>query len=236
MMVSFASVGAQGRSGRSGRSGRIGARLVAPVFMAVAAVAGATAGAAPALAQEGARARDAQAEAFVDPNARRVLGVLNDRRTSVEQRHQAFRVLIGELVDWPRLTHFVLGKYARTATPDQLARFTAAYRTYAEGVYQRRIDDYRANKAVVTGSQVRKPGDVIVVTAFTGAENSQPIDLAWRVLGGGSNWKIVDVQVKGVWLAITQQQDFISTIDNHGGNVDVLINQLVADGAKQQQR
>ena len=165
-----------------------------------------------------------------------MLAVLNDRRTSVEQRHQAFRVLIGELVDWPRLTHFVLGKYARTATPDQLARFTAAYRTYAEGVYQRRIDDYRANKAVVTGSQVRKPGDVIVVTAFTGAENSQPIDLAWRVLGGGSNWKIVDVQVKGVWLAITQQQDFISTIDNHGGNVDVLINQLVADAAKQQQR
>ena len=89
---------------------------------------------------------------------------------------------------------------------------------------------------MVTGSQVRKPGDVIVVTAFTGAENSQPIDLAWRVLGGGSNWKIVDVQVKGVWLAITQQQDFISTIDNHGGNVDVLINQLVADAAKQQQR
>ena len=62
------------------------------------------------------------------------------------------------------------------------------------------------------------------------------MDLAWRVLGGAGGWKIVDVQVKGVWLAITQQQDFISTIDNHGGNVDVLINQLIADAARQQQR
>ena len=47
---------------------------------------------------------------------------------------------------------------------------------------------------------------------------------------------MVDVQVKGVWLAITQQQDFVSTIDNHGGNIDVLIKQLIADAAKQQQR
>ena len=205
----------------------------------LAAAVGLTATAAlptPAMAQAGARARDPQAEAFVDTNARRVLAVLNDRRTSIEQRHQAFRALIGEMVDWPRLTRMVLGKYGRTATPDQLARFTAAYRTYAEGVYQHRIDDYRANKAVVTGSVIHKPGDVIVITAFTGAENPQPIDLAWRVQGSGSNWKMVDVQVKGVWLAITQQQDFVSTIDNHGGNVDVLINQLLADSAKQVQR
>ncbi len=216
--------------------GRFSGRMIAPAFMAIAAVAGVVTGSAPAMAQEGARARDPQAEAFVDANARHVLMVLNDRRTSVEQRHQAFRSLIGDLVDWPRVTHFVLGKYARTASPDQLARFTAAYRTYAEGVYQHRIDDYRCNKAVVTGSQPRKPGDVIVVTALTGVDNPQPVDLAWRVLNSGTGWKLVDVQVKGVWLAITQQQDFVATIDNHGGNMDVLIRQLITDAAAQQQR
>ena len=233
-MVNFASFGIQWRNLRAGVSGR----FVMPALVVVAAVSGivATAVPTPALAQAGAHARDPQAEAFIDANARHVLSVLNDRHTSIEQRHQAFRALIGELVDWPHLTRFVLGKYARTATPDQLARFTAAYRTYAEGVYQHRIDDYRANKAVVTGSQMRKPGDIIVITSFTGAQDPQGVDLAWRVLGGGNSWKMVDVQVKGVWLAITQQQDFISTIDNHGGNVDVLINQLIADAAKQQQR
>ena len=230
-MVSFASFEAL----RSGARGGVCGRIVAPALMAFAAVAGA-AMPAPALAQEAAHARDAQAEAFVDANARQVLAVLNDRHTSIEQRHQAFRMVIGALVDWPHLTRFVLGKYARTANPDQLARFTAAYRTYAEGVYQHRIDDYRCNKAVVTGSVVRKPGDVIVVTALTGVDNPQPVDLAWRVLNTGSGWKLVDVQVKGVWLAITQQQDFISTIDNHGGNIDVLIRQLITDAAAQQQR
>ena len=123
----------------------------------------------------------------------------------------------------------MLGKYARTAAPDQAQRFTDAYRTYAEGVFQRRIDDYKAERAVVTGSVVRKPGDVIVTTRLSGGQIAQPMDLSWRVLGGGANWKIVDVQVKGVWLAITQQQDFISTIDNAGGKLDVLTAQLVKD-------
>jgi phospholipid transport system substrate-binding protein len=52
------------------------------------------------------------------------------------------------------------------------------------------------------------------------------VQASWRVLGSGSSWKVVDVQVSGIWLAITQQQDFVSTIDNAGGNVDALIAQL----------
>ena len=43
---------------------------------------------------------------------------------------------------------------------------------------------------------------------------------------------MVDVQFKGVWLAITQQQDFVSTIDNAGGNIDVLISQLQRDAQR----
>ena len=55
----------------------------------------------------------------------------------------------------------------------------------------------------------------------------------WRVLAEGGGWKVVDVQVQGVWLAITEQQDFVSTIDNSGGNIQVLIDQLKRQVAKE---
>ncbi len=126
----------------------------------------------------------------------------------------------------------MLGKYARTITPDQRQRFSAAFRIYAEGVYQNRIDDYHGETLKVTGSTVRKPGDVIVNTVISGGEVGQPLPVSWRVMGGGASWKVVDVQFKGVWLAITQQQDFVSTIDNAGGNVDVLITQLQRDAQR----
>ena len=182
--------------------------------------------AAPAVAQA---ARDAGAEAFVQQGAREVLAVLNDRGKSDAAKKDAFRGIINRLIDVPKVTRFVLGKYARSATPDQYARFSAAFRNYAENVYMKRIDDYHGEKIVVTGSVVRKPGDVLVTTQLAGGRSQQPTNLVWRVLNDGSGWKAVDVQVTGVWLAITQQQDFVATIDNAGGKIDVLTTQLAAD-------
>ena len=71
----------------------------------------------------------------------------------------------------------------------------------------------------------RAAGDVVVGSVILGS-GRDPIPVSWRVLGGGAAWKIVDVQIRGIWLAITQQQDFVSTIDNAGGDIGVLIDQL----------
>lgn len=197
--------------------------LLAAVGVALSAIA------APAMAQSG--ARDPGAEAFVQAKAQRVISVLANKGMNEAQKKQVFHQAVDELADVPRITNFVLGKYARTITPEQRARFTPVFRTYAENVYQSRISDYRGEQLKVTGSIVRKPGDVIVNTVVSGGQLSQPVPVSWRVLGGGANWKVVDVQFKGIWLAITQQQDFVSTIDNAGGNIDVLINQLQKGGS-----
>ncbi|KQY30821.1 toluene tolerance protein [Caulobacter sp. Root487D2Y] len=183
----------------------------------------------PALAQG---PRDPQAEQFVQVRAQRVISVLADKSQSVAQKKATFHQGIDELADVPRITNFVLGKYARTITPDQRQRFAAAFRVYAESVYQNRINDYHGETLKVTGSTVRKPGDVIVDTRISGGQLGQPVQVSWRVMGGGTAWKVVDVQFKGVWLAITQQQDFVSTIDNAGGNIDVLISQLQRDAQR----
>ncbi len=202
--------------------------LKASLTLALSGVIAATAplGATVAMAQS---TRDAGAEAYVQAGARDVLGVLNDKSRSTEGKREAFRGIVNRLVDVPRVTRFVLGKYARTVTPDQYQRFATVFRTYAEGVYQKRIDDYHGEKVVVVTSLVRKPGDVLVTTQLSGGKMQQPTTVVWRVLGSAGQWKVVDVQVSGVWLAITEQQDFVSTIDNAGGKIDVLINQLAHD-------
>ena len=190
---------------------------------------GALSQARPVLAQA---ARDPQAEQFVQTRAQRVITVLADKNQTIAQKKATFHQAIDQLADVPKITNFVLGKYARTVTPDQRQRFAAAFRVYAESVYQNRISDYHGEVLKVTGSTVRKPGDVIVNTTISGGQIGQPLPVAWRVLGSGTSWKVVDIQFKGVWLAITQQQDFVSTIDNAGGNIDVLISQLQRDAQR----
>jgi phospholipid transport system substrate-binding protein len=184
-----------------------------------------------AMAQQ---ARDAGAEQFVQVQAQRAVGVLSDTSKGPADRIRTFRALVDQIADVPRITSFVLGKYARTVTPAQQQRFAVVFREYAQNVYEKRLGDFHGNTVRVTGSVAKRPGDVVVNTMISGGGASQPLPVSWRVLGGGSSWKVVDVQVSGIWLAITQQQDFVSTIDNNGGNVDVLIGQLERQTQQQQ--
>ena len=78
--------------------------------------------ASPALAQ----ARDPGAEAFVQTKAQRVISVLANKGMSDTQKKQVFHQAVDELADVPRITNFVLGKYARTISSEQRARFTLA--------------------------------------------------------------------------------------------------------------
>ena len=168
--------------------------------------------------------RDAAAEQFVQTQAQRALGILRDRSTTEKVR--AFRSFVDQVADVPTITRFVLGKYARVVTPSQHQRFAAAFREYASYVYESRLDDYHGETLTVTGSVTRRPGDVIVASLVSGGAQAEPLPVRWRVIQGPDGWKVDDVEVKGVWLAITEQQDFVSTIDNAHGDVDVLIAQL----------
>lgn len=222
---------------RPGRRRRTMARMALAAAIALTGAAGA-----PFLAPDRAAAqapRDQGAEQFVQAQGQRVIQILADRSQSPAARIAAFRAAVLEIADVPRITRFVLGKYARTITPDQMQRFAAVFQEYAQDVYQERLSDFQGDTLTVTGSLARQPGDVVVRTTISGGGADQPTAVSWRVLGSGSSWKIVDVEVSGVWLAITQQQDFVSTVDNHGGDIDALIallgsrvERLAADAAK----
>ena len=166
------------------------------------------------------------AEQFVQTQAQRVISELNDKSQSTTEKIRVFRGIVDEIADVPKITSFVLGKYGRSITPSQRQHFSGVFRQYAQNVYETRLGDYHGESVKVSGSVVRKPGDVVVNTTIAGGKLSQPVQASWRVLGSGASWKVVDVQVSGIWLAITQQQDFVSTIDNAGGNIDALIAQL----------
>jgi phospholipid transport system substrate-binding protein len=170
--------------------------------------------------------RDAGAEQFVASQGQRVLSVLNDHTHSLTESKLIFRKVIDEVADVPLITSFVLGKYGRTITPAQREHFAIVFRQFAQNVYESRLTEYHGETLKITGSVVRKPGDVIVNSLVVGGQLSSPVPVAWRLRGANGAWKVVDIQVRGVWLAITQQQDFVSTIDNAGGNIDVLIAQL----------
>lgn len=181
-----------------------------------------------AFAADADASRDAAAEQFVQVQGQRLVSILADKSGSADDRVRAFGAGVGQIADVPRIARFVLGKYGRTITPAQMQRYAPAFAAYAQTVYRQKLANFRGDTLTVTGSVVSKPGDVVVKTTIGGGDADQPTPVLWRVMGSGASWKVVDVQVSGVWLAITQQADFVSTLDNAGGDIDVLIARLQA--------
>lgn len=213
-------------------SRRLAALAAAPLLAAALPFAALVAAPAPAFAQS----RDATAEVFVQREAQGALHILRSGSPPAAEKAQ-FRAFVDRVADVPRITRFVLGKYARTVTPAQYQDFAQAFRLYANSVYESRIGQYSGQTLQVTGSIVKSPGDVVVSTNITGGASGKTNEVDWRVLKApDGRWRVVDVEVAGVWLAITQQQDFVSTLDNSRGDVAGLSRQLRSQAMQQPSR
>lgn len=208
------------------RPDRIAPSLIIAAALACLAAPGADAVWSSARAQSLRGHEDPQAEAFVRDEASKVLTILNNRSLSLADKKSTFRAMVEQVADVPRITRFVLGRYSRQITPAQYEAFATAFRAYANNVYESRLGEYRGQSLRVTGSIIKKPGDVVVESEVVGG-NSEPAQVNWRVMRAADGaFRAVDVEVAGVWLAITEQQDFVSTLDNHHGDINLLIEQL----------
>ena len=75
-----------------------------------------------------------------------------------------------------------------------------------------------------------RPNGVFVVDSKLNQSNGQPIKLQWEVRDAGQGLRITDVKIEGVSMVMTRRSDFNSYIQNNGGKVEPLIDELEAAG------
>lgn len=139
-----------------------------------------------------------------------------------EQRRLArFRELFRDDFDVPRIGAFVLGRYWRTATPQQQREFLSLFQEYIVQAYSARLGQYGGEPFRVTGSRVA--GDEIVVTSQVIRQNGAPVQVDWYLVSDGNRLKIVDVYVGGISMKVTERDEFGSIIQRNGGSLEPLL-------------
>jgi phospholipid transport system substrate-binding protein len=172
---------------------------------------------------------DNPAEAFVQDNIEKGYAILNSTTLSDEQRRSQFRDFMLSLTDARRIGMFTLGQYANGASKEDIEAFIDAFSDYAVAVYESRLSKYKGQTLKVTGSVQRAADDVVVNTDVVnpGAPNAQPLKAAFRVRKTSDGRPIVtDIQVEGVWLALSQRSDFTGFLQQHGGRLPELTSDL----------
>jgi phospholipid transport system substrate-binding protein len=187
--------------------------LTATLILAAAAFAPATP--APAAADPA---------ALISQLGSRALEVLGKGSTQ-PQRVARFRELLREDFDVPGIARFVLGRYWNIATEEQRAEYLKLFEDYVALAYSTRLAEYTGETFKVTGSRPEGDG-AIVSSQIVRPGGAAPVKVDWRVTGRNGAYKISDVSVDGISMAVTQRSEFASVIQHNGGQVQGLIAML----------
>jgi phospholipid transport system substrate-binding protein len=154
----------------------------------------------------------------------RALEVLGKGATQA-QRTERFRALLREDFDVPGIARFVLGRYWNTATEEQRAEYVRLFEDYIAMAYATRLAEYTGETFKVTGSRADGEG-AIVSSQIIRPGGAAPVKVDWRLTGRSGVYKISDVSVDGISMAVTQRSEFASVIQHNGGQVQSLITML----------
>ncbi len=145
-----------------------------------------------------------------------------------ETRTAVLRDLVRRGFNLELTSQFVLGKFWHRATARQRTEFQDLFTEYLLNSYARRIGSYHAETLDIVASHPVGSKDVLVETSVTGDDGAtNPI---WRVRAQDGVYKIIDVSIDGVSLALTQRREFAAVINRQGldGLLDMLRQKLAA--------
>lgn len=168
----------------------------------------------------------AQADAFVRKVANEGIEDIINANVSQSVKQQRFEKLFNESLDLDFIGQFVLGRYWKTATPEQRKAFIKVYRELNIKTWSARFDEFKGKSFVFNGSTPSTSKNQIFINSTVAMDQGEPAKVVWRVKQNGSNFKIVDIIIENVSLAITARNEYTAFIKNHAGNIDALIADL----------
>lgn len=167
------------------------------------------------------------AAAFVDAMLKELLGIANGPAAPDAKRAALARVVSAK-VDIDAVARFCLGRFWRTATPQQQAEYTALFaRTLIKNISEK-VGEYQG-VTYTLGRATRRETD-IAVTSIVNRPGNAPNKIDWVVEAEGAP-RVIDVIAEGTSLRLTQRSDYAAFISRNGNSVQALIEALKQQAA-----
>ena len=139
-------------------------------------------------------------------------------------KQQRFRTMFKRDFDIPAIGRFVLGRFSRGIAPTDQQSFDTLFEDVIVYTWSRRFSEYNGQTLKVTTSTPDgAEGSLVKSTVIGKGGDSFTVD--WRLRKHPEGFKVVDVIVGGVSMALTYRQEYSNIISQNGG-VPGLITQL----------
>ena len=170
---------------------------------------------------------DAQgAQKFVEKVTSDGIEQIINAYVSQAEKDKRFEKLFNSARDMDFIGKFVLGRNWRTATPAQRKAFIQVYRELNVKTWSKRFDEFKGKAFVFTGTTPSSSAGQVYVDSTVNMGEGEPAKVKWRVRQEGKSFKIVDIVIENVSLAITARYEYSGFLKNNPGGVDALIKDL----------
>lgn len=157
-----------------------------------------------------------EAENFIRLIGDQVMAVLQDPSKNDEAKLAALKELLDNHTDLDLVARLVLGRHWRDASTEQRSEFVALFRQILMNTMAERISDYNGQTFEVSGSSRRSERDTAVQSRIIRTSGAPPLRVDWRLRESDGQFAIIDLEVEGVSLVVSQRAEVSSVVERSG--------------------
>ncbi len=169
-----------------------------------------------------------KAEQFIKNVTQQGIEELINSNVSESERRARFTKLFNQDLNLDFIGKFVLGRYWRTATPQQRNDFIDVYRKLNIQTWSERFNEFKGKHFEFLGTEKSKSADQIFVNTQVPMQEGAPASVKWRVKDTDGKLQIVDIIIENVSLAQTARSEYTSYIQKSPNGINGLIADLKA--------
>jgi phospholipid transport system substrate-binding protein len=126
--------------------------------------------------------------------------------------------------DFQRMTRLAVGRYWRTATPEQKQLVVTEFRNMLVRTYTKVFTVYRNQTVEIKPFRMMAGDTEATVKTVINKPGSQPVAVDYEMELAADGWKVFDISIEGVSMVMSYRGTFASQIQESG--IDGLIKTL----------
>ncbi|PKR60503.1 MlaC/ttg2D family ABC transporter substrate-binding protein [Thalassospira lohafexi] len=171
-------------------------------------------------------AAEQSASEVIQALADQALSDLTDQTLPDDVRRKKFVALMDRYFEMDVVSRFVLGRYWRSISQEEISDFATLLQNYLALNYANQFKELNGEQFVV-GNETQNNKDTFVNSRFV-RPDGPPVSIVWRMREFDNEFKIIDVSIEGLSMGITQRDEFTSVIQQNGDDVSALTKALKA--------
>lgn len=120
------------------------------------------------------------------------------------------------VVDFTRMTRSSVGPKWRTATPEQRQTLQDLFRDQLINVYSGALAQVKDQTVKLAPNRVAPTESSALVRSLLVSPGKPDVHIDYRLTKENGQWRIVDVNVEGMWLVDNYRSQFSSTVNSQG--------------------